>query len=73
MILSEIFIRPMLFGPNILKLPFFAILKIYFSNSLPSDPVSLKPPDKIVAHLTFIEIASLIDSIILLPSTATKI
>ena len=55
---SEIFIRPILFGPNILKFPFFAILKICFSNWLPSNPLSLNPPDKIVAHLTFIEMAS---------------
>ena len=73
MTLSEIFIRPILFGPNILKSPFFAILKTCFSKSLPSDPDSLNPPERIVAHLTFFDIASLIASIILLPLTATKI
>ena len=70
---SEIFIIPILFGPKTLIFPLLAISKIFFSKSNPSDPDSLNPPDKIVAHFTLIETASLIASIILLPSSAMKI
>ena len=70
---SEIFIIPILFGPKILKFPFWAISKILFSKFAPSKPASLKPPDKIVAHFTPIEIASLIEAMILSPLTAIKI
>ena len=69
---SEILIIPILFGPNILKFPCLAICKICFSKFKPSEPDSENPPDKMVAHLIFIETASLIASIILFPSTAIK-
>ena len=67
---SDIFIIPILLGPNILKFPVFAMSKILFSNSVPSGPYSLPPPDKIVAHFTSSETASLMASTILSPSRA---
>ena len=64
---------PILLGPKILKFPFLAMSKILFSRPAPSKPDSLKPPDKIVAHFTLSETASLMASIILSPSRAIKI
>ena len=65
-------IKPILLGPKILRFPFFARFKIFFSSITPFSPASLKPPESMVAQVALIEIASLIAEIIFSPSTAIK-